>query len=398
MDNEHLFATLAGAESDTSDSTGRSHSPDPAVDDRLAELLEDLDRIQVGPMPRHRADRALDLLGQFQTRVASMMCDISRSVSESDANSDPAEMLRTKARLPRRDSKRLARVARHLEDMPKAKEKFANGEITVDQANALANAAEKVGSEAVEADDSLLESADRMLPDKFGRHAKEWADRILIERGMNPLQRQREAREAKLWVEDRTGLGVLMAKLPAPQFEHLRQAVDRRYMELLRRDGADSQDTDKVRSPQAPSRRRSLRTPVQPGRRHRPVHRRQSRRQGQGRNPAGPRRADGSSRRHRPRRPHRDDRRRSRTAGHTSDAHARHRAGRDGLRPDRASPLAGTQPAPRQRRPTPGNSRPRQGMLRMRGPQCTAANSTTSKNGTATVAPPTWTIWLFALE
>ncbi|MCY4367868.1 MAG: DUF222 domain-containing protein [bacterium] len=250
MDNEHLFATLAAAESDTSDSTGRSHSPDPAVDDRIAALLEDLDRIQVGPMPRHRADRALDLLGRFQTRVASMMCDISRSVSESDANSDPAEVLRTKARLPRRDSKRLAKVARHLEDMPKAKEKFANGEITVDQANALANAAEKVGPEAVDADDSLLESADRMLSDKFGRHAKEWADRKLIERGMNPLQRQRQAREAKLWVEDRTGLGVLMAKLPAPQYQHLRQAVDHRYMELLRRDGADSQDADKVRSPQ----------------------------------------------------------------------------------------------------------------------------------------------------
>ena len=66
---------------------------------------------------------------------------------------------------------------------------------------------------------------------------------------MSPLERQRRAREAKLWVEDRTGLGMLLAKLPAPQFTHLRQAVDHRYLELLRRDGADGRDPDEIRSP-----------------------------------------------------------------------------------------------------------------------------------------------------
>ena len=71
----------------------------------------------------------------------------------------------------------------------------------------------------------------------------------LIERGVSPLERQRRAREAKLWVDDRTGLGVLMAKLPAPQFTHLRQAIDHRYLELLRRDGAGGRDPDEMRNP-----------------------------------------------------------------------------------------------------------------------------------------------------
>ena len=66
---------------------------------------------------------------------------------------------------------------------------------------------------------------------------------------MNPLERQRRAREAKLWVEDQTGLGMLLAKLPAPQFNHLRQAIDRHYMVLLRRDGSDGRDPDSLRSP-----------------------------------------------------------------------------------------------------------------------------------------------------
>ena len=88
-----------------------------------------------------------------------------------------------------------------------------------------------------------------MLPDTFDQLARKWSEGKLIERGVNPLERQRRARGAKLWVEDRTGLGMLLAKLPAPQFNHLRQAIDHHYLELLRRDGADGRDPDSVRSP-----------------------------------------------------------------------------------------------------------------------------------------------------
>ena len=247
MRREHPFAETG---SEPPHRAGDNPPPSQAVDDRIATLLEGLDRVRIGPMPRHRSDRALELLGRLQTRVSSLMCEISRSVSESDADSDPAELLRNRARLPRRDSKRLAKVSRSLEDMPKTKERFTKGEITVDQATALANAAEKVGPDVVDADESLLDSAGKMHSDRFGRHAREWADRKLIEAGASPLQRQRRGRKASLWVEEETGLGVLMAKLPAPQFNLVRQTVDHRYLELLRQDGPDGQDADRVRSPQ----------------------------------------------------------------------------------------------------------------------------------------------------
>ena len=70
--------------------------------------------------------------------------------------------------------------------------------------------------ETVEADENLLEAADQMLPDTFNRHARKWSDEKLVEAGLDPLERQRRAREAKLWVDKDTGLGVVMAKLPAP--------------------------------------------------------------------------------------------------------------------------------------------------------------------------------------
>lgn len=133
--------------------------------------------------------------------------------------------------------------------MPKVKERFATGGITPGHVNALANAAEKVGPETVDRDEGLLEAADQMLPAMFDRHARKWSDQKLAEAGLDPLERQRRAREAKLWVEKDTGLGVVMAKLPRPQFEQLLQAVDSHYLHHLHQDGADGRDPDEVRTP-----------------------------------------------------------------------------------------------------------------------------------------------------
>ena len=110
----------------------------------------------------------------------------------------------------------MAKVARQLSKMPKVRERLATGGITPDHANMLASAAEKVGPNAVEVDDRLLETATQLLPDSFDRHSRRWSHQKLIERGVDPLERQRRAREAKLWVEKETGLGVLMAKVPRP--------------------------------------------------------------------------------------------------------------------------------------------------------------------------------------
>ena len=247
-----MFANLLDVLPDTATVTG-SASGHPTgfggVEDRIAALLNELDRIVTQGISRPRADRTLDLLGRVHARVASLMCDLTRQVATSDSDTDPTEVLRRKARLGGRESRRIAKVARQLSDMPKVRERFASGDITLGHASALANAADKVGPEAVEADPALLDSADRLLPDAFERHTRDWSNLKLIERGVDFLERQRRAREAKLWVDKDSGLGMLLAKLPAPQFAHIRQAVDTRYMELLRDDGADGRDPDQVRTP-----------------------------------------------------------------------------------------------------------------------------------------------------
>ena len=249
MHHELLFAHF-------NDGTGTSATTELASDEsgngaaeRIRAALEELNHVRIGPMSRTEANHTLGLLGQAQSVVTSLMCDVGRQVAATEPDTDAAEVLRQGARLPSRESKRMAKVARQLSEMPKVRERFSTGDITPTHVNALANAAQKVGPQAVEADDSLIEAADQMLPDSFDRHVRKWADRKLIKQGLDPLERQRRAREAKLWVEKETGLGVLMAKLPRTQFERLRQAIDSHYMYLLRQDGVGGLDPDDVRTP-----------------------------------------------------------------------------------------------------------------------------------------------------
>ncbi len=218
---------------------------------RARAALGELRRVRVGSLCRDEAVGLAAVLGEVRSVVGSLLCDVALQVEKADSGSgaDSGEVLRQGARLSSREAKKMAKVARQLGDMPKVRKRFAAGEITVDHAKALAAAAEKVGAEAVEADDGLIGAAGEMLPDHFGKLARDWSNRKLIEDGIDPLERQRRAREAKLWVEKETGLGVLWAKLPRPQFEQVRQAIDRHYLHHRQRDGAGGQDPNRVRSP-----------------------------------------------------------------------------------------------------------------------------------------------------
>ena len=85
---------------------------------------------------------------------------------------DPAHQGTPPAAGIQADGKRGPAIVRHAQGQAE----FSEAHISLDQAAAPANTAEEVGSDTVEADPELLESADQMLPDKFGRHAKRRSD------------------------------------------------------------------------------------------------------------------------------------------------------------------------------------------------------------------------------
>ena len=218
---------------------------------RVRTALRELRQARVGSLCRDEAVKLAAVLGEVRSVADSLLCDVAVQVEKADSGSgaDSGEVLRQDARLPTRESKKMAKIAHQLGDMPKVKIRFATGQITIDHAKALAAAAEKVGPAAVETDDRLLDAAGELLPDRFGKLARDWSNQKLIEAGVDPIERQRRAREAKLWAEKETGLGILWAKLPRPQFEQVRQAIDRHYHHHLQQDRTDDQDPNRDRSP-----------------------------------------------------------------------------------------------------------------------------------------------------
>ena len=248
MNNEHGSALLEGPAAADGTKPGSDGSGTGAAE-RIRAALAELNEVCFGPMSRTEVNETLGLLGRVESVVAYLMCDMGYRVGVSEPDADPAEVLRQGARLPGWKSHKMAKVAKQLSEMPTVQKRLSTGDITRTHVNALANAAEKVGTETVEADNTLIAAAEELSPDSFDRYARRWADRKLIEAGLDPLERQHRAREAKLWVEKETGLGVVMAKFPRPQFEQLRQAIDNRYMHHLRQDGADGRDSDEARTP-----------------------------------------------------------------------------------------------------------------------------------------------------
>ncbi|MCY4369795.1 MAG: DUF222 domain-containing protein [bacterium] len=249
MEHEQLFADNWGGGKGGRPSTGPASVPAGCdAGGRMADLIDHLDRFVVEESSRRHPEEALGLLGRFQTRLSSHMCDLTRQATVANPDTDPVGVLKDKSRLSGRDAKRMAKVAERLPALPQVADALSEGEITVDYAKALVDAADRVGSEAVESDPGLLEEATRSGPDRFARTARDWSNRKLIEAGVDTLERQRRAREAKLWVDRQSGMGMLFAKLPAHQFAHLQQAADAHYLELWRRDSGGGRDPDRVRT------------------------------------------------------------------------------------------------------------------------------------------------------
>ncbi len=218
---------------------------------QLSAALDRLNQVRIGPMSSDQATSAAGMLGSIRSMVSSLLCDVAHQIeADSESEVDPGEVLRREARLPYWESKKITKVARRLQTMPAIKERFADGSLTPGEVDALVNAADKVGPEVVNSDQSLLEAADRMLPDSFNRHVRRWSNQKLIEAGLDPFERQLRTREAKMWVEKDTDLGVILAKLPRPQFEQVRQAIDKRFLHHIRHGNGNGLSPGEERTPQ----------------------------------------------------------------------------------------------------------------------------------------------------
>ena len=127
MDNETALALLRdGTGTGTSNTDGQaSGGLDIGVAEWARTALEGSSGVRVGSMSRTEVDETLGLLGQVLSVATSLMCDVGRQVADSEPYTEPAEILRQCARLPSRESKKIAKVAEQLSEMPKVRERQA---------------------------------------------------------------------------------------------------------------------------------------------------------------------------------------------------------------------------------------------------------------------------------
>ena len=208
-----------------------------------------LTQIRTTGLSRPEIDATTHLLGKARTRIDAVLCTLAREASKADPDLDMGELVRRQTGVSGRDAKKLVKVAQQLQQLPEVADRLAEGDITLDKARLLADAAQKIGSDSVNNDLELLKLAEEEPADSFGRKVRNHVNRRLSQTGVDPLECQRKMREAKLWTERETGLGVLLAKLPADQFARIRQRADRLYLEELRRDSTNNHDTDQIRTP-----------------------------------------------------------------------------------------------------------------------------------------------------
>ena len=208
-----------------------------------------LGRVEVEGLCRSDREELASGLARVGSVAASGLCRVAESTSASEPGIDVGEMLRQATGLSARETKDMVVVASELRDMPEVAERFASGKMTFGHVKALAAAAQEVGAEMVNQQKGLLDLAGGLPSDTFRRRVRNWATRVMLDAGVDQLDRQRQARRGAIWTDWRTGMRVLRFELDPVNASLVEQAIDGRFRKLWLADSGGGQDPDDVRTP-----------------------------------------------------------------------------------------------------------------------------------------------------
>ena len=200
-----------------------------------AVAVADLRRFLEAGASRTRLGQVAEAVKQMDALVSSLKCDLAGHLSRTDGGAGTGEVLRDQLGVTNHQAKQLSQVARRLEEMPNTRAKLEAGEITLQNASALAAAASECGPRKVDQNEGLLNEATAANPDDFRKRSRRWANAHSPDRGKELLERQRRRRKAHLFWSQELEMGVLRAELDSISFGQVQQAFDK-HTDLLRRD------------------------------------------------------------------------------------------------------------------------------------------------------------------
>ena len=152
-----------------------------------------------------------------------------------------------RARVSKREAKRTVEVGEQVAQMPNVARGLAVGELNVEHAAVLADAARRTSPDAVDSAAELLEAAVVVSPETLRDQARKFAARHDPAAAESELGRQRRERCASLFVDESSGMGVLHAEFDPVSFALVRQALENYNDALWRLDGGRDGTPNQIR-------------------------------------------------------------------------------------------------------------------------------------------------------
>ena len=217
---------------------------------RIGEAFDLLEGLHAEGMTLEEISRLISGLGRLRARVDSATGALTLGLKSIRPDADPALTLRSLTGMTGRQARKITRVAEGLTEMPEAARRLADGDITLDHAASLTNAAAELGSpQVVDGAPELLAAAEDVPADRFGRHVRHWTALQQASRGVPSLERQQQARRGSRFEDRVTGNRVYHYLLDPLRANVLDQALDGRYGDLWEQDRKDGGRAEDIRTP-----------------------------------------------------------------------------------------------------------------------------------------------------
>ena len=168
-----------------------------SVEKGLAWLL---DAARAGELPVARLKDLVTASRSWEAKVAALQTDSARLIAAQERHGDGGgSVLRDHAGKSKSQARRSLGTAEVLDEMPGLRSAVDAGDVSLSNAERLADAAKQVAPETVDSASDLLAMARELPPDQFAREASAWTQRHQSDHGHDDWLNKRQQRYLKTW-------------------------------------------------------------------------------------------------------------------------------------------------------------------------------------------------------
>ena len=168
-----------------------------SVEEGLAWLLE---AARSGELPVARLKDLVAASRSWEAKVSALQTDSARLIARQESHGDGgASVLRDQAGKSNRQARRNLGTSETLDAMTGLRSAVDAGEVSLANAERLADAAQRTSPEVVDSASDLLAQAKELPPDRFAREVGAWTQRHQTDHGHEDWLNKRRQRYLRTW-------------------------------------------------------------------------------------------------------------------------------------------------------------------------------------------------------